>query len=245
MTKTVSAWTTRTGSFPSHSEFLSSPGATSLTLGRGNIFSMSIVSRLLSILCILPKVWCPELATITLFVFSEKIHISTPNKYEYQYIQKPAKMVHFDVAVKAHNDAHFALSTGPRDTAEMIEIVIGGRQNMRTWIAVSKMGEPVVSANTPHILSWDEFRNFWVSWKTGIVQVGHGVTPSNQSLIVEWAVTRLLEINYIGFSTGWGSVGEFKIWRKEESDENHNEAFTLGVPHNVVPGSERATASMI
>uniref|UniRef100_H3DDC7 C3 and PZP like alpha-2-macroglobulin domain containing 8 n=1 Tax=Tetraodon nigroviridis TaxID=99883 RepID=H3DDC7_TETNG len=31
----------------------------------------------------------------------------------------------------------------------------------------------------------------------------------------------------------------------EDSDENHNEAFTLGVPHNIVPGSERATAFMI
>lgn len=52
-------------------------------------------------------------------------------------------------------------------------------------------------------------------------------------------------MRHIGFSTGWGSVGEFKIWRKEDSDENHNEAFTLGVPHNTVPGSERATAFMI
>ena len=52
-------------------------------------------------------------------------------------------------------------------------------------------------------------------------------------------------MRHIGFSTGWGSVGEFKIWRKEDSDENHNEAFTLGVPHNMVPGSERATAFMI
>ncbi|XP_067824744.1 C3 and PZP-like alpha-2-macroglobulin domain-containing protein 8 [Heptranchias perlo] len=179
------------------------------------------------------------------FCPNEKIHISTPNKYEYQYIQKPARMTHFDVTVKAHNDAHLALSTGPRDTAEMVEIVIGGRQNARTWIAVSKMGEPVASASTPQILSWDEFRNFWVRWKTGLVQVGHGAVPSNESLIVEWAGARLPEISYIGFSTGWGSMGEFKIWRKEESDENHNEAFTLGVPHNVVPGSERATASMI
>lgn len=53
------------------------------------------------------------------------------------------------------------------------------------------------------------------------------------------------QVRHIGFSTGWGSVGEFKIWRKEDSDENHNEAFTLGVPHNTVPGSERATAFMI
>lgn len=53
------------------------------------------------------------------------------------------------------------------------------------------------------------------------------------------------QVRHIGFSTGWGSVGEFKIWKKEDSDENHNEAFTLGVPHNMVPGSERATAYMI
>lgn len=52
-------------------------------------------------------------------------------------------------------------------------------------------------------------------------------------------------MQHIGFSTGWGSVGEFKIWRKEDSDDDHNEAFTLGVPHNMVPGSERASAFMI
>lgn len=54
-----------------------------------------------------------------------------------------------------------------------------------------------------------------------------------------------IQVQHIGFSTGWGSVGEFKIWRKEDSDDDHNEAFTLGVPHNMVPGSERATAFMI
>lgn len=54
-----------------------------------------------------------------------------------------------------------------------------------------------------------------------------------------------IQVRHIGFSTGWGSVGEFKIWRKEDSDDNHNEAFTLGVPQNMVPGSERAAAFMI
>lgn len=69
--------------------------------------------------------------------------------------------------------------------------------------------------------------------------------PSTESLIMKWAGPLPAQVHHIGFSTGWGSVGEFKIWRKEDVDENHNEAFTLGVPHNVVPGSERATASMI
>lgn len=76
-------------------------------------------------------------------------------------------------------------------------------------------------------------------------QVGHGTKGSNDSVIVEWASAKQPDVKFIGFSTGWGSMGEFKIWRKEETDENHNEAFTLGVPHNVIPGSERATASII
>ncbi|XP_066492385.1 C3 and PZP-like alpha-2-macroglobulin domain-containing protein 8 [Tiliqua scincoides] len=179
------------------------------------------------------------------FCPNEKIHISTPNKYEYQYVQKPARMTHFNVAVKAHNNAHIALSSGPHDMAEMTEIVIGGYQNSRTWISTSKMGEPVASAETAGILSWDEFRSFWVSWANGVIQVGHGTSVLNESIIVTWVVPRQPEVKYIGFSTGWGSIGEFKIWRKEEMDENHNEAFTLGIPHNVIPGSERATASVI
>lgn len=80
-------------------------------------------------------------------------------------------MTHFNVAVKAHNNAHIALSSGPHDMAEMTEIVIGGYQNSRTWISTSKMGEPVASAETAGILSWDEFRSFWVSWANGVIQV--------------------------------------------------------------------------
>ncbi|KAG7283664.1 hypothetical protein CRUP_020437 [Coryphaenoides rupestris] len=179
------------------------------------------------------------------FCPNERIHISTPNKYEYQYVKKPARMTQFQVAVKTHNDAHFALSASPHDSVEMLEIVLGGRQNSRSWISVGKMGDPLVSAATPGILSWDEFRSFWISWKWGMIQVGYGLQPSNESLILQWAGPLPSQIRHIGFSTGWGSVGEFKIWRKEDSDENHNEAFTLGVPQNVVPGSEKASASMI
>lgn len=106
---------------------------------------------------------------------AERIHISTPNKYEYQYVRKPARMTQFQVAVKTHNDAHFALSASPNDSAEMLEIVLGGRQNTRSWISVGKMGEPLVSAATPGILSWDEFRSFWISWRGGVAQVRENV----------------------------------------------------------------------
>ncbi|XP_075857344.1 C3 and PZP-like alpha-2-macroglobulin domain-containing protein 8 [Microcebus murinus] len=179
------------------------------------------------------------------FCPNERVHISTPNKYEFQYVQRPLRLARLDVAVRAHNDARVALSSGPQDTAGMVEVVLGGHQNTRSWISTSKMGEPVASVHTAKILSWGEFRTFWISWHGGLIQVGHGAEPSNESVIVAWALPRPPEVQFIGFSTGWGSTGEFRIWRKMEADESYSEAFTLGIPHGAVPGSERATASVI
>ncbi|XP_051549354.1 C3 and PZP-like alpha-2-macroglobulin domain-containing protein 8 isoform X2 [Myxocyprinus asiaticus] len=209
---------------------------------RRNLVGMDYVGR--SVL-VEPEGLPREYTYSVFFCPNERIHISTPNKYEYQYVKKPAKVTHAQVAIKSHNDAHIALSPTAHDSSEMVEIVLGGRQNLRSWISRGKMGEPVASTPTPGILSWDEFRSFWISWREGGVQVGHGLEPSSETLILQWTGPLPAQVQYIGFSTGWGSVGEFRIWRKEDADENHNEAFTLGVPHNVVPGSERATASMI
>ena len=60
-----------------------------------------------------------------------------------------------------------------------------------------------------------------------------------------WTLPKPPEVQFIGFSTGWGSVGEFRIWRKVEADESYSEAFTLGVPHSAIPGSERAAACIV
>ncbi len=119
--------------------------------------------------------------------FAERIHISTPNKYEYQYVKKPAKVMHVQVAIKSHNDAHIALSPSAHDSTEIVEIVLGGRQNSRSWISQGKMGEPVASAPTPGILSWDEFRSFWISWRGGGVQVTYTWKRSRSSLYAEYA----------------------------------------------------------
>ncbi|XP_036271779.1 C3 and PZP-like alpha-2-macroglobulin domain-containing protein 8 [Pipistrellus kuhlii] len=179
------------------------------------------------------------------FCPNERVHISTPNKYEFQYVRRPPRLARLDLAVRAHNDARLALAPGPRDSAGMIEVVLGGHQNTRSWISTGKMGEPVASAPTARILSWDEFRAFWISWRGGLIQVGYGPEPSNGSVIVAWTLPKAPDIQFIGFSTGWGSAGEFRIWRKMEADESYSEAFTLGVPHGAIPGSERAAASLI
>ncbi|KAM8765901.1 LOW QUALITY PROTEIN: C3 and PZP-like alpha-2-macroglobulin domain-containing protein 8 [Rhynchonycteris naso] len=110
------------------------------------------------------------------FPCPERVYISTPNKYEFQ-VERPQLLTCFDLAVRAHNDAHVALSPGPRDTA-VIKIVLGrltcGSANTRSWIFTSKMGEPVASTHMAKILSWDEFRAFWISWHGGLIQARLG-----------------------------------------------------------------------
>ncbi|XP_066270898.1 C3 and PZP-like alpha-2-macroglobulin domain-containing protein 8 [Branchiostoma lanceolatum] len=179
------------------------------------------------------------------FCPNERIHISTPNKYEYQYVKKPTETTIFTFATKASNDVHLSLSARPTDMPSMYEIVIGGWQNTQSWITRSKQGDHLVTVPTPEILSWHEFRAFWLSWTDGVIEVGYGIEPTNDSLIMTWVDPEPLPVKYIGFSTGWGSLGEFKIWRREDTDGTYSEVFHLGLPHNTIPGSERAHATMI
>ncbi|XP_078578004.1 C3 and PZP-like alpha-2-macroglobulin domain-containing protein 8 [Branchiostoma floridae x Branchiostoma japonicum] len=179
------------------------------------------------------------------FCPNERIHISTPNKYEYQYVKKPTETTIFTFATKASNDVHLSLSARPTDMPSMYEIVIGGWQNTQSWITRSKQGDHLVTVPTPEILSWHEFRAFWLSWTDGVIEVGYGIQPTNDSLIMTWVDPEPLPVKYIGFSTGWGSLGEFKIWRREDTDGTYSEVFHLGLPLNTIPGSERAHATMI
>ncbi|XP_070536765.1 C3 and PZP-like alpha-2-macroglobulin domain-containing protein 8 [Ptychodera flava] len=178
------------------------------------------------------------------FCQNERIQISTRDNYEYQYQKLPEGVTNFTFSTKAYNDVHLALSAVGNDLPEMYEIVIGGFQNTESWIARSKQGDHEIRVPTKDIVTWDEFKAFWVSWKDGYIQVGHGMTPSNDSVFLAWEDANPLTVMYIGFSTGWGSMGEFTIWKKENVESTYSEAFVLDLPLNVVRGSERTSISV-
>ena len=46
----------------------------------------------------------------------------------------------FTFNVKARNDARIALSPGPKDPNQMMEIVIGGDFNQQSWIMMAENG---------------------------------------------------------------------------------------------------------
>ncbi len=168
------------------------------------------------------------------FCPNERTHISTPNRYSYQFVEREEGMEFFTFMCKAKNDAHIALAAA-QDSHQLYEIVLGGWDNTRSWIARTKMGDELVTDLTTGVVSWDEFRAFWISWTGGTIQVGHGEAPSNESLIMSWHDDNPMPIRYIGFTTGLGSLGEFRIWKKKgrslsfprppQKNPNKNNAF--------------------
>ena len=51
------------------------------------------------------------------------------------------------------------------------EVVIGGSDNTKTWIRNSTYGVNEVIADTPDILSPNEYRSFWIKWANGLIEV--------------------------------------------------------------------------
>ena len=47
-----------------------------------------------------------------------------------------------------------------------------------------------------------------------MLQVGYGNTSTEDTVILAVIVNSPLTVNYIGFSTGWGGHGEFRLWAK-------------------------------
>eukprot|EP00057_Strongylocentrotus_purpuratus_P031565 XP_785018.3 PREDICTED: C3 and PZP-like alpha-2-macroglobulin domain-containing protein 8 [Strongylocentrotus purpuratus] len=180
------------------------------------------------------------------FCPNERIHISTPNYDEYQFLHPPENMDSFSFLCKATSNAKLALSRDQTDNIDY-EIVLGGLDNTQSWISKGRDGDRLQIHMTPNIVSWEEFRAFWISWTDGQIQIGYGETKSNVSVILTLVDPSAIgmTVQYIGFATGSGSLGEFRIWKRKGNDEIYHEAFTLSLPLNFVPGSERAQATMI
>ncbi|KAK2151551.1 hypothetical protein LSH36_359g00065 [Paralvinella palmiformis] len=164
------------------------------------------------------------------FCPNSRIQISTPNKYQFQYVARPPEMDSFTFNVKARNDARIALSPGPKDPNQMMEIVIGGDFNQQSWIMMAENGDTVSNLPTPGVLSE-------VGWGT---MIGNHTTQ-----FLSHKTDRQLKVEYIGFSTGWGAEGAFTIWdRGEIDDSGYGEVMYLSLPESAVRGSAFARAKL-
>ncbi|CAL7949665.1 unnamed protein product [Xylocopa violacea] len=134
------------------------------------------------------------------------ISLSTEDKLEYNFYPVATGQIQF--RVKTPNDAHVALTTGPQEGEPMYEIFIGGWSNSKSVIRKNRTKPDVAEAETPGILSGDEFRGFWIRWGDGAISVGKEGEPGS---FLTYADPEPFGIGYFGVCTGWGASGEWLI----------------------------------
>ncbi|KAL6437001.1 hypothetical protein ACFW04_004965 [Cataglyphis niger] len=132
--------------------------------------------------------------------------LSTEDKLEYHFYPVTAGQIQF--RVKASNDAHIALTTGPQEGDPMYEVFIGGWSNSKSVIRRNRTKPEVAEVETPDILSGDEYRGFWIRWNDGILTVGK---EGDSAPFLSYADPEPFGIGYFGVCTGWGATGEWLI----------------------------------
>lgn len=80
----------------------------------------------------------------------------------------PLRSDTFRFKIRAPNDAHVALAAEPIESRPIIEVFIGGWQNSKSVIRYNQTKPEVAEANTPQILSRNEFRGFWIRVHDGV-----------------------------------------------------------------------------
>jgi len=115
------------------------------------------------------------------------ITVLTPAVYDYQYLPEVAvsKKSHVTFRVRAGADAHVALSMMYGDTdRKTYELVLGGWNNSRSAVRYGGRGPVVAQVDTPNLLSAYDFRSFWITWDSDVIQVTSGLSSSASSLCI-------------------------------------------------------------
>ncbi|XP_066277320.1 C3 and PZP-like alpha-2-macroglobulin domain-containing protein 8 [Branchiostoma lanceolatum] len=133
---------------------------------------------------------------------------STDSTYRYRWDLKGIAPSPLTFEARARNDVRIGLSAEDRDLDYMYEIVIGGDGNTRSFIR-RDVGARLVEVDTPGILSDTEFRGFWIGGSVdGTISVGK---QGEQTPFMQWTDPHPLPVIYVGYTTAYGSTGDFKF----------------------------------
>ncbi|KAJ8034986.1 C3 and PZP-like alpha-2-macroglobulin domain-containing protein 8 [Holothuria leucospilota] len=133
----------------------------------------------------------------------------TDTIYYYRYLNiasTGSQRIHIEV--KASNDAHIALSPSGY-SYEFYEVVIGEWANLQSVIRHCMQCPGEITEFTQDYLSPSEFQQFWITFgSNGAIAVGRDdeTTP-----FMEWIDPDPVDVQYLGYSTGWESKGEFRL----------------------------------
>jgi len=148
--------------------------------------------------------------------------ISTGEEKEYLIYpldSKSKNTLTFDV--KCKNDAHIALLSSNAVDSPMIEIFIGGWANTKSVIRFNQTKPEKAEVDTPDIVSDEEYRRFWVTFKKNVIEVGR---EDETSAFLSWTNDEdPFVVTHYAFTTGWGSTGTWIFDSVEELSESEEE----------------------
>ncbi|XP_028032564.1 uncharacterized protein LOC114244849 [Bombyx mandarina] len=149
--------------------------------------------------------------------------VATDDNLQYQFFPVSSGSVQFKV--RAANDAHIALTTGPQESDPMYEVMIGGWGNAKSVIRKNRTKPDKVEIESPGILNGGEYRGFWVRWDSGIISAGR---EGEAIPFISWSDPEPFPVYYVGVCTGWGATGSWKIEDGAEFDTPDRLEYKFG-----------------
>jgi len=123
--------------------------------------------------------------------------------------------------VKCKSDAGIALLGSDAVDGPMIEVFIGGWENTKSAIRLNQTKPNKAEVDTPAIVSDEEYRRFWVTFKKNVIEVGK---EDETTPLLSWTNDEEpFQITHYAFTTGWGSAGTWMFDTVEEMSESEEE----------------------
>ena len=155
-----------------------------------------------------------------MFLGQTVFHTEDNKQYDssFNIILDDSKSIAF--SVRASNDAHIGFMCNSCN--DFYEIVIGGWGNTQSVVRRKPLGTTsgaaANSASTSGIVDGNEYRPFWAQSLNGMVRFGTGHIIG-LNVVKQWQDPSPINPNYVGFTTGWGSSGDWIL-----------ESIGIGIP---------------
>ncbi|XP_059486868.1 uncharacterized protein LOC132203249 isoform X2 [Neocloeon triangulifer] len=148
---------------------------------------------------------------------AKELHTEDSNDYEFNEVSTTSSKCVLRFKVKAAHDAHVCLSsTEEQDATPFLEVFIGGWDNSKCAIRRDRAKPDRAEAETPDVLSADEFRGFWISWDSeGKIEVGR---EGEEEAFLSYVEPEPFEITHYGVRTAWGANGDWEIEKVPEPE---------------------------